>query len=368
MRKSIIKSTIFISYAWNPESETIVEKIEKEFLDKGISVVRDKTELQYKGGIKPFMEKIGKGQYVILVISEKYLKSQHCMFELLQIFKNPDFYDRIFPIVLDDVKISKATERLEFVKYWESEVDHLDKSIRELRNLSNIQGVTDELNLYAEIRNNIAMLTNILADINTLNTDKHIHSSFAQLFEVLQAKISRDLAQDTKFRKWQLTLLITGIGIVALLVVQYINPGFLDPRDSVPDTVLPNSVEDTLVEDHDNDETLEAKPGNNEVSDSNGLANENTEAARAQPWGAKKADRQSYIVELVIPSTMIGKGIFVDGEPSLTVDDKGIFIDVKVYEKEGVHHFEIRDDNGKVLCSKRKLISTNKEQLILCNN
>ena len=114
MQKSAALTTVYISYAWNQESEAIAMSIENEFDRKGVRIIRDKIDLKYKGNIKDFMKDIGRGKYVILIISNKYLRSVNCMFELLQIFKNQNFYERIFPVVLDEVKIAKATDRLDY--------------------------------------------------------------------------------------------------------------------------------------------------------------------------------------------------------------------------------------------------------------
>ena len=43
------------------------------------------------------MQEIGRGRCIITVISDKYLKSPNCMYELVQIAENGQFYDRIFP-------------------------------------------------------------------------------------------------------------------------------------------------------------------------------------------------------------------------------------------------------------------------------
>jgi internalin A len=96
---------IFISYAWGGESENMVDEIEKTFNDKGINIIRDKRDLGFKGIITDFMRQIGEGKAVITVISDNYLKSPYCMYELLEIYRNLKFYERIFPIVLGDAKI-----------------------------------------------------------------------------------------------------------------------------------------------------------------------------------------------------------------------------------------------------------------------
>ena len=72
---------VFISYAWGGESEETVNQLDQAFQGKGITLVRDKRDLGFKGCIKAFMEDIGRGKAVIVVISDKYLKSRNCMDE-----------------------------------------------------------------------------------------------------------------------------------------------------------------------------------------------------------------------------------------------------------------------------------------------
>ncbi len=87
---------VYISYAWGGESERIVNELDADLQSKGIMVVRDKRDLGFKGMIRDFMQQIGRGHAVIVVISDKYLKSPNCMFELVEIARNKDFYDRSF--------------------------------------------------------------------------------------------------------------------------------------------------------------------------------------------------------------------------------------------------------------------------------
>jgi hypothetical protein len=113
---------VFISYGWGEEREELVDKLEQALKDKKIPIVRDKNEVGYKERIKNFMKRIGRGRCVIVVISKKYIESESCMFELVEIASNGDFYDRIFPIVLEDAEIYKPVERLKYVKHWEEQI------------------------------------------------------------------------------------------------------------------------------------------------------------------------------------------------------------------------------------------------------
>ena len=386
MQRGLEIPSIYVSYAWNPESDAIVDSIEKAFQKRNVHIIRDKNDLQYKGRIKEFMEQLGQGNCVILVISNKYLRSENCMFELLQIFKNQNFYERIFPLVLDDVKIAKATDRIDLVKYWEDETENLDIKIRELKDLSNIQGVTDDLNLYTEIRHNIARLTNILKDINTLNTNRHINSDYEQLYSLVRQKIDEDISSsknvrlndDTSkanvrpiggnpnilvristkifgtttflefFRKNQNGAIKFGItaiiGVLALFLV------------------LPQ-----LITNSENAAPEEVDPGTSTPDDSVVLVEKdstpNTNIQEEETAGAEPA--AMYTVELVVPSNMVNAAVFVDGKPANVLERNLLFIKIRLKQKKNSYHFEIKD--GAASCSTDKMISKDNVQLILCD-
>ncbi|MFW9259029.1 COR domain-containing protein [Nostoc sp. CALU 546] len=179
---------IFISYAWGGESEQFVNKLDETFQAKGIKIIRDKRDLGYKGLIKSFMERIGRGKCAIAVISDKYLKSPNCMFELVQIAKNGEFYNRIFPIVLADAQIYKPVARLKYIKHWEDEIKELDEAMKGV-SAANLQGFREEIDQYTEIRNTIAELTNLLKDMNTLTPDIHSKSDFEELLNAIAHRL-----------------------------------------------------------------------------------------------------------------------------------------------------------------------------------
>ena len=179
---------VFISYAWGGDSETTANQLEQAFRGKGIEIVRDKKDLGYKGLIKNFMEQIGQGNCILVIISDKYLKSENCMFELLEIAKNGDIYDRIFPIVLEDVSIYNATGRLKYIQHWEAQIQDLETAMKQ-GGLANLQGITDDLNLYTAIRNQIAELADLLKDMNTLTPEMHQDSGYEKIIQAVENKL-----------------------------------------------------------------------------------------------------------------------------------------------------------------------------------
>ncbi|TRT99897.1 MAG: toll/interleukin-1 receptor domain-containing protein [Microcystis aeruginosa Ma_AC_P_19900807_S300] len=182
---------VYISYNWQEDSNEMANQLVQAFAAKGIEIIRDKTHTSYKDSIKNFMRQIGRGKCVVAVISDRYLKSENCMFELVEIARNGDFYQRIFPIILPDARIHKDFERIDYLKYWEDEKAKLQAKYKEI-DLAKTNSIMATLNLYDEIRDNIDNLTNILKDMNLLNIDLHRQSEFAAMIQKVETKLAED--------------------------------------------------------------------------------------------------------------------------------------------------------------------------------
>ncbi|MEH2453710.1 COR domain-containing protein [Nostoc sp.] len=180
---------VFISYTWrDKESKTLVEKIEQAFEAKGIKILRDSNQIGYKERFKEYMQRLSRGICVILVISDQYLKSENCMYELVEIAKNGEFYKRIFPIILADANIFKPIARLKYIKHWGEQIKELDEAMKEV-GAANLQGICEAINQYTEIRNQIDELTNLIKDMNTLTPDIHTKSEFEELLNAIAHRL-----------------------------------------------------------------------------------------------------------------------------------------------------------------------------------
>lgn len=182
---SEVNRNLYISYAWGGESEALVDRLDQALQSKGLTIVRDKRDLGFKGRIQDFMVQLGQGAGIIVVLSERYLKSRNCMFELLQIAKQGQFYDRVFPIILADAKIYDPIDSLDYVLYWEEQINDLNAKLKQLHSAANLQGYREAIDHYTEIRNTIAKLTDILQDMNALTPDLHSQSGFDELFQAI---------------------------------------------------------------------------------------------------------------------------------------------------------------------------------------
>lgn len=180
---------VFISYAWGGESELVANELEAVLRDNSFQLVRDKNDLGFKGLIRQFMEQIGQGSRVVLIISDKYLKSKNCMFELMEVAKKGEFHDRVFPIVLPDADIYDSLGIINYLKYWDQKIKELNARVRELDNLADTRKVQDDINLYTDIRGILDDLAGKLSDMNTLTLEIMRSKKYQPLLDSLREKV-----------------------------------------------------------------------------------------------------------------------------------------------------------------------------------
>lgn len=128
VKKSVLKMienvNIFLSYSW--KDEELAEKIEQYFKDTNVSIKRDKNNIEHWGSIRKYMDSIRDTDYVILIISDSYLKSVNCMYEINELMKDENYKNRIFPLVLEE-SIYKLEGRIEYIVYWEKSMQRQRK-------------------------------------------------------------------------------------------------------------------------------------------------------------------------------------------------------------------------------------------------
>jgi len=186
------KPEIFISYAWGGESDYVVDLIYTTLKNNEYNIIRDKINLGYKGNIKQFMQSIGKGKFIIVVISDRYLKSANCMFEMLEIKKSGNVYDRIFPVVLEDAKIYDEITRIDYINYWDESIQELKDKIKTIRDPVGIGHVIEKIDQYNDIRRIIDEITDLLRDMNTLDPSTHKNNNFGSLTGAIDKKIQSE--------------------------------------------------------------------------------------------------------------------------------------------------------------------------------
>lgn len=201
--------TVFISYNW--DNDDVASEVETALSGKAI-VHRDKKDIPNWGSLSAFMKSIRKQDFAILIISESYLKSDACLFEVMQLMKDEDWNEKAMYVVLKDAHIYKAMGRAKYIAYWTEQCDELGKTISSLP-----PSATSELNMdlrKAEmIRNNIGEFLTKVADASNPDLDRVIQAIISRVTsaetESVPSTTEEDNSQSHRLSKEAASILIT---------------------------------------------------------------------------------------------------------------------------------------------------------------
>ena len=79
--------------------------------------------------ISKFMQRIGRADRVFVVLSDRYLRSPYCMFELFEVWRNcrreeAEFVQRVRAYTLPGTNISRPRDRLQYAIHWKENTRH----------------------------------------------------------------------------------------------------------------------------------------------------------------------------------------------------------------------------------------------------
>jgi len=177
-------SDISISYF----NEEIANEVRAAFNG---TAVYCKQSLEYKGSLKSHRERLGKSNCIVLVICDDYLKSSECLSELLEVYKNDAFRARIFPIVLNNVEIQNPHYHLNCIKQLEDERNNIEKTTRDLGELSYLKEIFKYLDEYGDWRRDLPQILDILKDINALNIHKLRENSYQPIRNAVSERLEK---------------------------------------------------------------------------------------------------------------------------------------------------------------------------------
>lgn len=123
---------VYLSYAWGDQTnpgalrEEAADAIYAWLMRAGYDARRDRRDLGSGDSISSYERQIGTAQHVIVVLSDKYLRSPYCMAELHNIhehcLRDPvTFLQRVTCVLLEDAAgIRDDLERLRYAREWKA--------------------------------------------------------------------------------------------------------------------------------------------------------------------------------------------------------------------------------------------------------
>ena len=123
------KIETYITYKWEEQSLKFVDEIEGRLNSiPPIRVVRDKNFIHYGDSIEKFMDELRQGDIVVMALSDQYLHSLNCMYEMSGLFDDETCVEKVFPVMVS-TSIRNSKYYLELCNHWKNELSKLDEII-----------------------------------------------------------------------------------------------------------------------------------------------------------------------------------------------------------------------------------------------
>ena len=170
IKENTKKLEIFLSY--NHKDKEIANGVDEFFISKNIRLTRDVRDTLPYSSLKKFMETIRDHDYVISLISDAYLKSTNCMFEIIQFIQEKKYAEKIFPIIIDKKDdILNKEKHINYISFWQNKYKRFGNKINKLGNTGTAQSHV-ELDKIDKIQSNIGEFLNKIADLKCFPLDE----------------------------------------------------------------------------------------------------------------------------------------------------------------------------------------------------
>lgn len=174
--------TIFLSYS--SVDKFYADKIDNVMTGNGFYVKRDVRDITYKQNIKEFMSSVSESDFVITLISNSFLRSRNCMYEMLELVQKVDYKKRVLQIILPNAKVFKIEDRINYLQYWIEEVRVLESKIEKLDE-DLIVALQEDLKVSQQIRITIAEFTEFLSNQKGITIRELEEENFKHIFDYI---------------------------------------------------------------------------------------------------------------------------------------------------------------------------------------
>lgn len=184
---SVKEPYVYISYNWEDKSDVTANHL-YDTLYPHFALRRDKEDCNYGENIKDFMEAIREGQYIVVIISQEYLKSENCMFELAGIMKHPDYKNRLFPIICDskDSKVRDDNFYVELLIEWRKKLETKNEQVEKAKAV-NSKGATPLEEKLKTIKDVNDLLSDLKTYIDYTNAPSYVDASNQRFSKIIES-------------------------------------------------------------------------------------------------------------------------------------------------------------------------------------
>ena len=137
------------------------------------------------------MNTIPEHNFVLMIISERYLTSANCMYEVLECMRNHNYADKILFILMDDAKIYDDDSLVRYTRFWKTKLDEVKEEIKcnaEEELIPSLSELTALWIRYNKIMMDICELIKLLKDQKGYKYQELLVKQFRPITDYLRKK------------------------------------------------------------------------------------------------------------------------------------------------------------------------------------
>lgn len=195
------EKTLFLSYCQkDSDIANLIEGGLTPHINGKARISRDIRDVEYHESFKKFMQAIETHDFVIMIISDNYLKSRNCMFEVLEVIKNSQFQKKLAFIVLSDddikyyqdqtipsieAKVYSFEGQTIYSLYWSKVEKELQEQIEALGDPTHAIYQIKEKRIVQRILLDLPEFMEFIKDAKGLPLSDHIESGYKDILRFL---------------------------------------------------------------------------------------------------------------------------------------------------------------------------------------
>lgn len=161
---------IFISYNHKTSKMAdIVEKSLNEEYGYKMNINRDK-QLIYRDDIEKYMDTIKENDIIVSLITNAYLKSEACMYEITELMRDTRYSEKLAFIIINEADLKYIQDESEIIPniYGEKRYEYVEYWVNEKRKYSaRLKNLSDSLTSTVELNATIRRIGRICDDIGS---------------------------------------------------------------------------------------------------------------------------------------------------------------------------------------------------------
>lgn len=210
-REPIEKSfiTLFLSYCQKDKgiADIVEEKLNEHEIR--LKIFRDIREVEYRDKFSEFMQTISDKDFVLSIISDRYLKSRNCMYEMSELMRDRKYENKLLFIVISDedkkyyspedlpdnekqgvgAHIYNVYQQTEYIVYWQEKEKELESAIKIINNPIISGNQNSELEIVQTIELKIRDLMGLLFDRKGISFEEMVKTNFIDIINIIRNKI-----------------------------------------------------------------------------------------------------------------------------------------------------------------------------------